>query len=91
MLGTKIYFFSSFGTASGNPDPKACWVAAGDRQVYAEAIEGTEMTNYGELFREWFTYGAVLCMIAIFLQVIAMVSASAGSGARGVLRVTRLL
>ena len=91
MLGTKIYFFSTFASAAGNPDPEACWVAAGDRQVYPDEVEDADMVDYGELFREWFAYGAVLFMVAILLQIIAMVTASAGTAASGVLRVTRLL
>ena len=91
VLGTKIYFFSTFASAAGNPDPEACWVAAGDRQVYPDEVEDADMVDYGELFREWFAYGTVLFMVAILLQIIAMVTASAGTAASGVLRVTRLL
>ena len=91
MFGTKIYFFTSLASVTGNPDSENCWVAPDDKQVYENAIEGEEMINYGELFRDWFTYGAVLFMIAIFLQVIALVVASAGTGAQSVLRVIRLL
>ena len=79
IFGIKIFFFWTYGSSS-NPDPEMCWVIPGDKQVYAEnpADEDGDSIDYGDLFRRWFRYGAIIFIMSIVMQIIAMVGASSG-------------
>ena len=61
-----------------------------DKQVYPNEIEGADMTDYGEVYREWFQYGAAVWALGGVLAIVAMVSAASGAEAKGVLRMTRI-
>ena len=86
----KIIVFFHLGSDSGNPDPEKCWVSSDEHKIYSADELGKNLIDYGEIFRSWFTFGALLFLLTAILQLAALKCKLMGSKMFGLLRMIRI-